>query len=637
MTPEGRRTDVGTVRHARAAVRAGNTVSSCLQPVGSREPVGALLARNAARFEGRPVYRERNGEGWRSVTWGTLLRDVVAFGRFLSASGVRRGDRVASVSPNRGELLMAELATMGIGAIYTPIFAGYGVEQLRTLVNQAEPAALLVASPAMADQVGRPDTTRVVVAFDHRPDVPRPAPGPSSVITLDEAVHSWRVAGHDAGTLLEWLAAAAAVDPDEPALMMYTSGTSGPLKGVLLSHDNILSQQRALSAIWDLTPADRFLSYLPWHHSFGGIFEKYAALYHGAELSIDDSLGKDFGALLRNWLHVRPTVYFSVPKIYQQLVVHAQTHPEDEARIFHPELRFVFTAAAPLPAGISTFLAARAIPVLEGWGLTETAPCCTLTDLHEPRSVSGFVGYPIPGVTIAVADDGEILVRGSNVMKGYFRDPDATGRALPADGWFHTGDLGELNGNGLTLVSRKDRVFKMLNAEKVIPTAIENRLAGMNPYIRHVIVTGSGRDFLAAVIFPDYFRIGEEFGDDVARADRIVKESLRETVLAFNREHAVKYERVQAFVVVSRELTIGEQELTPSLKVRVGHVLEHVGEYVEAVYEPHAGCDCRILRKVMRLSRDDRICFAGLPRTLERCHECGLFVFGDDVDTTSLA
>jgi long-subunit acyl-CoA synthetase (AMP-forming) len=173
---------------------------------------------------------------------------------------------------------------------------------------------------------------------------------------------------------------AAAIDPGKPALMMYTSGTSGPLKGVLLSHDNILSQQRALSAIWDVTPDDRFLSYLPWHHSFGGIFEKYTALYHGAALCIDESLGKDFAVLLRNWNDVQPTIYFSVPKIYQQLVVHAQAHPDDEGRIFHEGLRFVFTAAAPLPATISAFFAAKGIPVLEGWGLTETSPCCRLTD-----------------------------------------------------------------------------------------------------------------------------------------------------------------------------------------------------------------------------------------------------------------
>ena len=643
MTGDRGPADREAMSHARAAAREGNIlysrlapggerepVGALLAPGGEREPVGALLARNAARFADKPAYRERRDGRLHSVTWEALLRDVVAFGRFLTAAGVRPGDRVAAISVNRGELLVAELATMGIGAIYTPIFPGYAADQLRALVAHAEPAVLLLADPAHLEQVGVPASARVMVTFEPVPSeaaarawagVPR--------VTFGDALRQWAVADGDTRPLREWLASATAIEPGEPALMMFTSGTSGPLKGVLLTHDNILSQQRALSAIWNVTPDDRFLSYLPWHHSFGGIFEKYTALYHGAVLCIDESLGKDFGVLLRGWKEVQPTIYFSVPKVYQQLAVHAQAHPEDEARIFHPGLRFVFTAAAPLPATVSAFFAARGIPVLEGWGLTETSPCCTLTDLGEPRTVPGMIGYPIPGVTIALAEDGEILVKGPNVMRGYFRNPAATAAALPGDGWFHTGDLGELLGTGLRLVSRKDRVFKMLNAEKVIPTGIENRLAGMNPYIRHVIVAGSGREFLAALIFPDFFRIREEFGEDTATAERVVKASLRETVLAFNCEHAVKYDRIQAFVVISKELTIEDQELTPSLKVRVGNVLESAGEYLEAVYQPHEGCDCRFLRKVMRLTADERPCFSGVSRTLDRCHECGSFVFGD--------
>jgi len=606
--------------HARAATREGDRVYSRLAPIGEREPVGAMLQRNAVRFASRLAYQERRDGTWHGVTWGALLDDVIALGHFLRSVGVRAGDRVAAIAPNRGDLLVTELATMGLGAIYTPIFAGYPVAQLQELVDRVEPIVLLLANPTHLSQLTAPGSVRAVVNLGTADTVSaRP------VVSFADALRRGRNAG---GSARDWIDAAAAMDPSLPALMMFTSGTSGPLKGVVLTHDNILSQRRALSAIWDVTADDRFLSYLPWHHSFGGIFEKYTALYHGATLSIDDSLGKDFAVLLRNWKDVQPTVYFSVPKIYQQLVVHAQAHAEDEDVVFHPGLRFVFTAAAPLPAGISAYFAARHIPVLEGWGLTETAPCCTLTDLHEPRTVPGMIGYPIPGVTVAIAPDGEILVQGPNVMQGYFRDDGATRRALPGDGWFHTGDLGELQGASLRLVSRKDRVFKMLNAEKVIPTGIENRLAGMNPYIRHVIVTGSGRDFLSALIFPDYFRIREEFGDDTATAERVVKDSLRATVLAFNREHAVKYEHIQAFVVVSRELTVEDQELTPSLKVRVGNVLERNGEYLEAVYEPHAGCDCRFLRKVMRVVPDERPCFLDQSRTLDRCHECGSFVFG---------
>ena len=618
--------------HALAVVREGNTLRSQLAPIGERESVGGLLARNVARFGAHAVYAERVDGEFRAASWESFARDVTAFAAFLADSGVGPGTRVAIVSPNRGEMLIAEFATMGLGATYVPIFAGYPADQVQGLLAHATPTVVIVAGRAQLAGVYLGVGARALVTLD--------TVDAAAVATLLQATKvqytSFRdaISAHPAGPadVATFLDAAARIDPDEPCLLNFTSGTSGILKGVALSHDNILSQQRSLSAIWSVTRDDRFLSYLPWHHSFGGIFEKYTALFNGATIHIDDSRGKDFAVLQRNWASVRPTIYFSVPHVYQQLVTHVQTRPEDEGTIFHDGLRFVFTAAAPLPATVSAFFAARRIPVLEGWGLTETSPCCTLTDLNETRSVPGMVGYPIPGVTLCIAPDGEILVKGPNVMRGYFENPEATLGALPGDGWFHTGDLGEFVGGGLKLVARKDRVFKMLNAEKVVPTEIENRLVGMNHFIRHIIVAGQGQHFLAALIFPDYFRIAEQFGDDRATADRVVKASLRDTLLAFNAEHRVKYERIQAFAVIHKELSLEDGELTPSMKVRVRNVLENAEEYLEAVYAPSADCDCRFLRKVMRLAPDNRRCFTGVDKGLDECHACGSFVFGDAPD-----
>ena len=630
MTPEQAVAERQPMSHALAAVREGDSIRSRLAPVGERESVGALLARNVARFGSHAVYSERRDGAFRAVSWEAFARDVVSFGAFLSAAGMRAGARVAVVSPNRGEMLMAEFATMSLGGTFVPIFAGYPAHQVRDLLRQADPTVVIVAGRDQLAGVHFGEATRALVTLEPvDPATVEPLLRGARVshTTFRDALAQFPV---DQPRIAAFLDSAARIDPGEPCLLNFTSGTSGVLKGVVLTHDNILSQQRALSAIWSVTHADRFLSYLPWHHSFGGIFEKYTALYNGATIHIDDSRGKDFTALRRNWVEVRPTIYFSVPQVYQQLVTHVQSRPEDEGTIFHPGLRFVFTAAAALPANVSAFFAAKRVPVLEGWGLTETSPCCTLTDLSEPRSVPGMVGYPIPGVTIGIAPDGEILVRGPNVMRGYDADPAATARALPGDGWFHTGDLGEFVGAALKLVARKDRVFKMLNAEKVVPTEIENRLAGMNSFIRHVIVAGQGQRFLSALIFPDFFRIAEQFGADQALADRVVKASLRDTLLAFNLEHQVKYERIQAFAVISKELSLEDEELTPSMKVRVRNVLANAEEYLEAVYAPSEDCDCRFLRKVMRLSPDDRRCFAGIDRSLDECHACGSFVFGDD-------
>ena len=622
-----------TRSHAPAAMIEGQEIWSDFEPVGPSESVGGMLARNVARFGNQAAFAERATGAWRTVTWRALAQDAAALGEWLTRAGIGPGDRVVVFSPNRGEMLVAEFAVMGIGATYVPIFAGYAAEQATALVAQARPSALIVANTGTLAKTGAPGTLRALLTFDACDALAVAAALEGTSVrhaTLAGAIAACAVRGDDDPAFIRFLETASAIDPHTAALMMYTSGTSGRLKGVLLSHDCILSQQRALAAIWTVTPEDRFLSFLPWHHSFGGIFEKYTALYNGATLYIDDSLGKDLDLLFANWLAVRPTIYFSVPKIYQQLVARVESRPEEELLVFHSGLRFVFTAAAALPAHLAAFFAARRIPVIEGWGLTETSPCCTLTDLVEPRTVQGMVGYPIPGVRVRIAPDGEIHVRGPNVMIAYDDEPEATTAALPGDGWFRTGDLGALEGKGLRLISRRDRVFKLANAEKVIPTSIELRLAGMNAYIRHVIVVGSGRDYPAAVVFPDFYRITEEFGDDRAAAELVVKESIRQTVLEFNRTHPVKFERIQAIAVVSRELSIERDELTPSLKVRVGNVLDGAWEYVEATYEPSAECDCRFLRKILRVTPDERLCFTGKDRTLGDCHACGSFIFDDD-------
>jgi long-subunit acyl-CoA synthetase (AMP-forming) len=636
---------------ADTVVHEGDVLRTTLEPLGEPETIGALLGRNAARLGNRTIFREKKEGSLQDLTWDEFLLKVVSFGTFLRSRGIETGDRVAVYSRNRGELLITEFAVMSIGAVHTPIFAGYPIDQMCDLLLRSGARALVVADLESLAGARFPEEIELVVSCS-----PSLAPGIEAgqsgieadqsgvevgqsgagavlpgygeeLIDFESALAEDPISGSSDRHVAEFLEEATALDPDEVSLLMYTSGTSGELKGVLLTHDNILSQQRALARLWAISPDDRLLSYLPWHHSFGGIFEKYVALYNGAVITIDESYGKDFPLLLENFKAIQPTVYFSVPKVYQELFNHVNTHPEDESQVFHDGLRFVFTAAAPLPANISAYFAEKEIPVAEGWGLTETAPCCTVTDLHERREIPGMVGYPIPGVSLKLSESGEILVRGPNVMKGYDGNPEQTTRVLPGDGWFRTGDLGEFVDNGLVLVSREDRVFKLLNAEKIIPTRLENELAGRCAYIRHVIVVGSGQDSVAALIFPNFFLISQEFGDDREKAEKVVKKEFRQAVLALNDENPVKYEHIKAFAVVSDELTVEDGKLTPSMKVRVTDVLKDSEEYVEALFEPSQECDCSFLSKVMRLDPDDRHCFYGKDMTLDRCHECRSFVF----------
>src|SRR5262249_2235814 len=221
--------------------------------------------------------------------------------------------------------------------------------------------------------------------------------------------------------------------PDDLAFLPYTSGTTGKPKGVELTHHNALSQQAALAQVRDVTSRDVFLSYLPWHHCFGSLFERLMALWHRATLTLDDSRGRDLDRMVQNFVEVKPTVYFSVPRIYNALVARAQADRNLLEAL--RGLRFAFSAAAPIGESAFSWFEENGIPVLEGWGLTETSPCATVTRSEYQRA-PGRVGRPLPGTALRIEpvegflERGEILVRGPQVMRGYRNRPDDTRRAL---------------------------------------------------------------------------------------------------------------------------------------------------------------------------------------------------------------
>jgi len=379
------------------------------------------------------------------------------------------------------------------------------------------------------------------------------------------------------------------IHPDDLALIMYTSGTTNFPKGVMLTHRNILSQQSALKTLWAPEPGMRFLCYLPLHHSFGGLFERFFALHSGGCLAVDDSWGKDTDALFRNFEEIKPHIYFSVPKVYQEIIARVLTQKHAEEIFFHNELKFLFTAAAPLPFSTSDVLKKRKVVVVEGWGLTETAPCCTLTELSLERK-PGVVGFPIPGVEIKLDDEGEILVRGPNVMRVYFKLPKVTAEVLDKDGWFKTGDLGEFTSIGLKILSRKDRVFKLSNGGKVFPTAIEESVRAKCKIIKHIYVFGSGLDHPCALIFPNFELFGlrkvgplDEPGCVCPLSLSDLKKCLNDCLQTINSGMKVKSERIAAAVIVNRELSIENNELTPSFKLVPRRIEEEFGSFIRCL------------------------------------------------------
>ncbi|MFQ6615741.1 MAG: AMP-dependent synthetase/ligase [Fidelibacterota bacterium] len=521
--------------------------------------LAVMLNENAHKFDQSPIYQEVRDGRYVPLSWSAFQKEVASIQTFLARLGLKKGDRVAILSRNRQEMLETELAVMAMGAVSVPIFAGYPGARANSLVRFCEPTLVAVSDQEQYDKLSSPGDFAGIVHFD-----PLDSPGTGNLIPFRELLESDGTPGEIKGT---------GVSSGAVALMMYTSGTMGRPKCVQLTHGNILSQQSAMRVLWKLSHRDRFLSYLPWHHSFGGIFEKYAAITNGAVLSLENGYGKNTDALLENWEKVHPTVFFSVPRIYQELVTRALQDRAVDRVIFHEGLRFVFTAAAPLPENISRIFEERGIPVVEGWGLTETSPCCTVTDPNLPRK-RGVVGKPIPGVEVRLADDGEILVKGPNVMKGYFKNEEATREALSEDGWFRTGDVGEFTEQGLRLISRKDRMFKLSNAEMVVPTEIENLIVKDCAFLSHAFVAGSGRDYPVALLFPNKSMFSQMPDEgrlkkgcrrprSLEQLSRCLRTCLRELNQALN----IPYYRLGSTMLLDRQLTIENQELTPSMKL----------------------------------------------------------------------
>ncbi len=574
-------------------------------PLGKVEAtIGSMLKKRASEWGRHIVLKERKHDGeYFGLRWADFYARIRCVGSALLSMGVRKGDRIAVYSRNTEEMLIWELAVMSVGATSVPIFAGYYPPQVDYILGHAEAEVVLVPDAGQLEKVLQTEAQKRLRKIVLVHDVERYREDPR-VVAFDDLLEPADASAFEKAAL--------SIRSQDPCLIMYTSGTTGTPKGVVLTQHNILSQQRALSHVWNVGHGDVFLSYLPWHHSFGGLFERFTALASGATLCIDDSYGKDLPRLLHNWKEVRPTHFFSVPKIFQALVTEARLDSETDLALFHPKLKFVFTAAAPLPADCSDYFAKKGVPVLEGWGLTETSPCVTLTSPDMER-VPSVVGRPIPGVEVLVTEDREILVRGPNVMKGYFNDPERTAQVLDDYGWFHTGDVGEITPLGLRIICRVDGLFKLNNGEKVSSMMVENALTATSRFIEQAVAVGMGKDFIGALLFPNLRNLrswaqerqiaGELDAAFFARPD--VHQLFRDEVKHQNEKLGAGYLRVKAFTVLPRELTLESGELTPSMKVVRRRVLEQHEDLVKAIYQEN-GYDTHLDDRITRLTPDGK-------------------------------
>jgi long-subunit acyl-CoA synthetase (AMP-forming) len=548
------------------------------QEIGQVIPnIATMLRQNAGRFGAKTVFQERKGERYEGINWSTFYQNIQNIAWNLKGLGFERGSKMVLFSENRLEMLELEMAVMASGGIAVPIFYNFFPETAELLIRHSDAEFLAVSGFLQLNRID--------------PDLPL-----KKIIILDSILDERFGNLVTYESLLEKIPAASEsplhfdAGGGDICLNMYTSGTMGVPKCVQLTHGNILSQQAALSILWNIDENDRFLSYLPWHHSFSGIFELFTALSNGATYSLESSFGKKPERIMENWRLVKPTVFLSVPKVYEALVELTRESKEAEDMFFNSGLKFVFTAAAPLPEKISDEFERRGIPVIEGWGLTETSPCCTLTDPAVKRQ-SGVVGKPIPGVSIRLGEESEIQVKGPNVMVGYYKNDEANKTAFTGDGWYRTGDIGEFTETGLKLITRKDRIFKLSNGEKVIPTDMEKLIQNKCHYISFALVNGSGEPYPVALLFPNKkllsspdYSLSPMEGCFCPRNLEELGKCLQGCLHDANCGIGQKFSKIKAAAIIDDELSVENNTLTPSMKMAPKNVMKAYKVHLDNLY-----------------------------------------------------
>jgi long-chain acyl-CoA synthetase len=551
----------------------------------------------------------------------------------LRTLGVSAGDRVAIVAESRTEWLLCDFAILAASAVTVPIYPTLSAAQAQYILQDSGAKLAIVSTRLQLDKTQEVrhllPALEAVIAMDA--SAASSATAEASVLSLDDVERRGhaRMTG-EWGAGREFRDTARAVAADSLATIIYTSGTTGEPKGVMLTHANLVSNMRSAAEALEISQEDVALSFLPLSHGFERMVS-FVYLFSGVTVVFAES----FDTVARDLVRVRPTVLTGVPRVYEKLLARIVEGGEKpggvKAAVFRwsvsaglararallrgrpasqlasmksaigerlvfskirerlgGRLRFVASGSAPLADTVMEFFYAVGVPIIEGYGLTETAPILTFNPLHALRV--GTVGRPIPGVELRIAEDGEILARGPNVMRGYFNKPEATAAVL-TDGWFHTGDIGRIDAEGyLTITDRKKDLLVTSGGKKIAPQPIEAILK-RNPLVAEAVVLGDRRKYAAALIVPELGvleRRLKDLGRPPGTRDELstrpdVLALYQEIVDALNRELS-QFERIKRIALIPADFTVESGELTPTLKVKRKVVEQRWRDQIESLY-----------------------------------------------------
>jgi len=567
----------------------------------------------------------RTEKGWQSVSAAEMQRRVAGLARALRELGIKPGDRVGIFAPNCPEWHIADFAILGLGAVDVPIYFNESVERMVYILNDSGARILLTAGHSQARKAvecrGRlPELEQII-------SVAPPVDLRSEVLAYETLVAS---AGDP--DVAEYRRRAAEVTANQLATIIYTSGTTGEPKGVMLAHSNLSSNVIDGTASQHLKAGDVALEFLPLAHIYERI-AGYSYLFNGVAVAYVERI-EDVAAAL---LEVRPTVAAAVPrffeKIYANILEKGHRERGTKRRIFDWALRVAEQAApwrafgkqvspalkiqwqianafvyskiraqlgatglqrfasggAPLAPGLAGFFWSIGVAVHQGYGLTETSPVVT-ANTEEANKV-GTVGRPINNVQVRIADDGEVLVKGPNVMQGYYRKPDLTREVFTPDGWFCTGDIGRLDEDGyLIITDRKKELLKTAAGKFVAPAPLENMLK-TSPFITNAIAVGDGRKFVSVLVVPNFATIEAEAakqGQECPLSAKMINDPWVRDLITQEIERLTlplaQYEKPKRFALLEQDFTYATGELTYTMKVKRRVIEQRYHDVIARLY-----------------------------------------------------
>lgn len=577
------------------------------------------------KFDKPDALMFKRGGSYQAISHREILRRVQHAALGLASLGVKPRDRVGILSENRPEWAIADYAALTSGVTDVPIYPTLPPDQVAYILNDAGVVALFLSTPEQAAKIAeirsQVPSLLHVISFDEA--------GSAADMTLVE-LEKRGAAAETPQSVAQYKATAESVMADDLATLIYTSGTTGNPKGVMLTHNNIRSNVEVTKCKLPFEGNDIALSFLPLSHIFQRMGD-YLMFATGSTIAYAESLD----TVPANMMEVRPTIVFSVPRLYEKMYARvlqnalaggflkrkiffwardvadqwanvklaggkpagllAMKYSLAQKLVFSKlkartggRLRFFVSGGAPLAPEINKFFYAAGLIILEGYGLTETSPVIGVNTPTDFRI--GTIGKPVDGVEVMIAPDGEILTRGPNVMKGYYNNPTATAEAIDADGWFHTGDIGEIRDGFIAITDRKKDIIVTAGGKNIAPQPIEN-LVKTNKYISQAVMIGDKRKFPAMLIVPDFEQL-ESWAKkmNIIWTDRAqllhlptVQMKMEQEVMEMV-EPMAHYEKPKKIALLEHDFSLERGEMTPTQKVKRRVVDKHYKELIDSLY-----------------------------------------------------